>query len=243
MKSHLAVFILLVSVTTTYSQTVDGILKNYFAKIGGADKWRTVKTIKSIGKLTIQGTEVGLITYQKSDGKKRGEITAPGMQIIRTYNGKESWMLNPSVGNDPIALNEEQAKDFAEDDFQDPFIDYKKKGHEVTLLGTEELDGIKCFKVQIILNKNNEKEDAKQVNYFDSETYLPMLEIVFKLDPESKQVMEIYDYSGDFHEVNGLMFPFYHDIKYKGQTVQKITLEKIVLDEPMDDSLFTLARK
>ena len=244
MKNKLMpILILLFSVSAGHAQTVDGILSKYFAKIGSPEKWKAMKTIKYMGKFNMQGAELAMIGYQKSGGMKRAEFNLPGVQIIQTYDGKESWMLNPSVGKDPFKLTQEQGKEFAEDDFEDSFIDYKKKGHEVTLIGTEELDGIKCFKLQIILNKNNEKDDEKEIHYFDCETYLPALEIDYKEDAESKQVMEMYDYSSDYHEVNGFMFAFYHEIKYKGQVMQKITLDKIILDEPMDDSLFTLAKK
>jgi hypothetical protein len=54
---------------------------------------------------------------------------------------------------------------------------------------------------------------------------------------------EIMTYFSDYQEVDGLMFPFYIESKVAGQTVQKITVEKITLNEKLDDSLFAFPNK
>jgi len=242
MKSRLTLTLLMAIIAVSaYSQTADEVISRYLVKIGGIEKWKELKSRKMIATLSMQGTDLPATMYEKPMVMKRLEIKVPGIEIIQTYNGKEGWMLNPQMGTEPIKLNAEQSKDFAEDEFEDKFIDFKKKGHEATLLGVEEIDGIKCFKIQLLKNKNNDREDIKEVYFFDAETYLPVMEIGYKT--RDQNVIELKNYLGDYHEVNGLMFPFYQETKIGSETIQKLTVEKIILNEPMDDSLFTLAKK
>jgi outer membrane lipoprotein-sorting protein len=242
MKTKLVLTLLLaITATSAYTQSAEDIISKYLLKIGGIDKWKSVKSQKMIGILNMQGVDLPITAYAKPLAMKRLEIKVPGVEIIQTYNGKEGWMLNPQMGKDPVKLTDDQSKEFAEDEFEDKFIDYKKKGHEATLLGTEEVDGIKCFKIQLIKNKNNDLEDIRELHFFDAETYFPVLEIGYKSREE--KVIELKEYKSDYREVNGLMFSFYQEDKIGDQTIQKLTIEKIILNESIDDSLFTLAKK
>jgi outer membrane lipoprotein-sorting protein len=240
MKSKLILTLLLLFGFFAHAQTADEIIAKYLAKTGGVEKWKALKTRKMIGKMTMQGQEIPITMFEKPKMMKRTELRAPGFVFIQVYNGTEGWMLNPAMGTEPIKLTDEQTKDFAEDEFEDDFIDYKKKGYEATFIGTEELDGIKCFKIQLV--KNNAHEGEKTIHYFDAETYFPAMDISYKKD-DAQKIMEVKNYEGDYREVNGLMFPFYQEAKWNGQTLEKITIEKIILDEPIEDSLFTLAKK
>ncbi|MBK6948703.1 MAG: hypothetical protein IPH16_12205 [Haliscomenobacter sp.] len=47
----------------------------------------------------------------------------------------------------------------------------------------------------------------------------------------------------DYQEVNGFMFPFFLETKLKGETVQKITLTAISVDEVMENSFFDYPKK
>jgi Outer membrane lipoprotein-sorting protein len=229
--------LLMIPAAHSYSQSGEEVVAKYLLKTGGIDKWKSLQSRKTVLTLVTQGVELPLTMYEKPLAMKRMEIKVPGVVIIQTYNGKESWMLNPQMGKDPVKLTDEQSKDFAEGGFEDDFIDFKKKGYEVTLLGTEEVDGIKCFKIQ----RTNKKENTKTLHFFDAETYLLVLEISYKT--MDQKTIESKSYTGDYHDVDGLMFPFFEETKIGDQTVEKSTIQKIILNEPMDDSLFTLAKQ
>lgn len=221
------------------AQTADEIVTKYISKIGGAEKWKALKSIKATATLSIQGAELKAVMYKKPKTKIRAEIRVNGVDVISAYDGQVGWMLNPTMSKEPIKLDDVQAKEVMEE-FEDEFIDYKKKGHEITLLGTEELDGIKCFKIQIVLNKNNPLDDETEIYFFDAETYLPALEID---KPAPGQTNETKRYIGDYREVNGLLFPFFEETKIGDQSLQKVTMDNIALNEPFEDSIFSFPKK
>jgi hypothetical protein len=53
---------------------------------------------------------------------------------------------------------------------------------------------------------------------------------------------EMKTYLSDYQDVNGLMMPFFIEVKSNGQTMQKISLEKVTLDEAMEDSFFAFPK-
>lgn len=225
------------------AQTADEILSKYFESTGGLDKWRALKSRTMVGKAFF-GQEFPMTVYEKAPNKQKTVVNVQGTEIImNVYDGKDAWMLNPlQGGKEPVKLDDEQAKDVKDEEFEDDFIDYKKKGHEVTLEGMEEVDGVKCHKIKLVRNKNNPKEDITEIYYFDSENYVPIVQSSFIRSGPQKGT-EVKSYLSDYQEVNGLMFPFSMEQKVNGQTASKITIEKITLNDITDDSIFAFPKK
>lgn len=225
------------------AQTADDVLAKYFANIGGVEKWKALKSMKLTGKMNMQGLDLTFTAYQKPADKQKFIIQVNGVEIIQAYDGKDAWMLNPLMGGkDPVKLDEEQSKEMKDQKFEDEFIDYKKKGHEVTLQGTEEVDGVKCYKLFLVKNKNNDKEDVSEIHYLDAENYVPIMRVSYVRSGPAKG-QEVKTYVSDYQEVNGLMMPFFTESKSNGQTMQKMTIEKVTLDEAIDDASFAYPKK
>jgi hypothetical protein len=235
--------VLLLCVTLLKAQSADDILTKYFTSIGGLDKWKALKSMKAEGKMSMQGMDFPFVVYSKPVAKQKVEVQVQGIQIIQAYDGKDAWMLNPMMGGkDPVKMSDEESKEFKDQKFEDEFIDYAKKGHEVKLLGTEEIDGVKCYKIQLVKNKNNDQEDVTEIHYFDSENYVPILRVTYARTGPAKG-QEIKTFLSDYQDVNGLMIPFFVDSQMNGQTFQKMTLTKVILNEPIDDAAFAFPKK
>lgn len=225
------------------AQTLDQILDKYYENTGGLARWKAQTTRTATGKMTMQGMEFPVTMYEKAPVLQKMIINVQGKELVQAYDGKDAWTINPFAGGTAATrMSDEEAKEFKDNYFEDEFIDFQKKGHEVSLQGTEEIDGVKCFKVELIKNKHNDLEDATEIHYFDSENFVPiMMKSYARTGPAKGQ--EIMTYFSDYQEVDGLMFPFYIESKVAGQTVQKITVEKITLNEKLDDSLFAFPNK
>jgi outer membrane lipoprotein-sorting protein len=235
-------FIAAIAITFTQAQTADEILNKYFENTGGLDKWKALKSRKSTGKMSMQNMDFPVTMYEKAPTKQRMEIQVQGQQIVQAYDGTDAWAINPfQGGTTAVKLSDDEAKDFKDNEFEDEFIDYKKKGHAVTLKGTEEVDGVKCYKIELIKNKDNDKEDVTEVHYFDSENYVPIMMVTYARSGPAKG-QEIKTYLSDYQEVNGLTMPFFIESKINGQTMQKITVEKVSFDEKIEDSLFAFPK-
>ncbi len=226
------------------AQTADEILAKYFTNIGGLDKWKSLQSFTQTGKAIQMGQEFPLTLYGKAPNKIKVILNIQGTELVaQAYDGTTAWMLNPfGGGTDPVKMDDEMAKDVKDEEFEDDFIDYKKKGHEVTLEGTEEVDGVKCYKIKLVRNKNNPKEDITEVYYFDSENFVPICQVSYVRSGPQKGT-EIKSYMSDYQDVNGLMFPFSLEQKVNGQTAMKMTLEKITINNITDDSVFAFPKK
>ncbi len=241
MKQLLTIFLIIRGVSA-YSQTADEVINKYLSAIGGIEKWKAVKTRKAEGKMTMQGFDLPVTLYQKPPTKQKVVVSVQGMEIIQAYDGKDAWAVNPmGPTKDPVKIPDEDAKEMKDNEFENDFIDYKKKGHDVKLLGTEVVDGIKCFKVELIKSKNTPKAST-ETHFFDADNYVTIMQSNIVQSGPGKG-KEVQTYLSDYQDVQGMMLPFAIETRIDGQTFQKFTFEKITLDEPMDDSVFAFPKK
>ncbi len=242
-RNHFVLFFFFIGITAVQAQTADEIIAKYFENTGGIEKMKALKTMKASGKMTMQGMDLDFNMTSKVPNKQLVKIMVQGQEIIQAYDGTDAWMLNPFMGGkDPVKIPAEEAKEMTEQEIEDEFIDYKKKGHQVTLLGKEEVDGTACFKIELIKNKNNDKEDVTEIHYFDAENFVPIMTTAFARSGPVKG-QEAKTYLSDYQEVDGLMMPFSMETKVNGQTIQKMTLQKITINESVEDTLFTFPKK
>jgi outer membrane lipoprotein-sorting protein len=226
------------------AQTADEILAKYFENTGGVAKWKAVKTIKMEGKAPTPQGDFPIVFYGKAPNKIKIVINVQGQELVQgAYDGETAWALNPFAGGtDPVKLDEEQAKELKDQQVEDDFIDYAKKGHVVTMEGKEEVDGVQCYKVKLEKNKNNDKEDVTRVYYFDSENYVPVMYKSYVQSGPQKGT-EIQNFVSDYQETGGLMMPYFIEQKVNGQSVSKIVVDKITVNETIEDTVFAFPKK
>lgn len=220
------------------AQTADDIITKYIATTGGADKWKALKSTQIEGKVATPQGDIPMTYYLKSPNKSKMILNFQGQEFVMTaFDGTTGWYKNPMQGgNVPQKMDEEQTKELALEEFEDEFIDYKKKGHAVTLEGKEEIDGVQCFKIKLEKNKNNDRDDITEYHYFDAENFVPILQKSYIRTGPSKGT-EMQTYMSDYQEVEGLMMPFFLEQKMNGQSVGKITIEKVTLNK-VEDGIF-----
>jgi outer membrane lipoprotein-sorting protein len=229
-------------VIATQAQTADEVLAKYFQNTGGLDKWRNLTSLKMEGKAPSPQGEFPITIYNKAPNKSKIVLNIQGKEfVVQAYDGTDAWTLNPFAGTAATKLPDEQAKEIKDEEFQEEFIDYKKKGHEVALEGKEEIDGVQCYKIKLVKNKNNDKDDATEFYYFDAENYVPILQKSFVKSGPAKGT-EISTYLSDYQEVNGLTMPFFMEQNVGGNSVFKVVIEKITTNENLDDSIFAFPK-
>ena len=218
-------------------QTVDEIIAKSVEARGGMEKLKAVKSMRSTGKMELgPGMEAPGTMYQKRPNMVRLEFTIQGLTAVQAYDGKSGWMIMPFTGKkDPEAMTADDAKEMEEDaDMDGPLVDYKSKGNTVELLGKEKLEGTDAYKLKVTL-KNG---DIKTI-YLDSDSYLEIKEEGKRMVRGNEQEFE--SSLSDYREVDGVMFPFAIESGVKGsQQKQKLTIEKLELNVPAEDSNFKM---
>lgn len=236
-------FLLITLINIGFAQTADEIVAKYLQTIGGADKWKKVTSMQMEGVVATPQGDIPVTMLQKAPNKMKMLLTFQGQEfIMNAFDGTTGWYKNPMQGgNNPTKMDAEQTKELSLEEFEDEFIDYKKKGHEVTLEGKEEVDGVVCYKIKLVKNKLNDKEDITEIHYFDAENNVPIMMKSYARSGPSKGT-EMVTYLSDYQEVDGLLIAFFIEQKVAGNSVGKITLKKVSLNL-VDDSTFAFPGK
>jgi len=214
------------------AQSLDDILKEYFAAIG-QDSLLKTNTQKLTGKMIQTGVEIPFIQMAKRPGKVRVEGTFQDLTFIQTFNGTEGWSLNPFMGvTDPQPMSEDDIKGMRyQADMDGMLWNWKDKGYTVTLEGKEDMEGTSCYKIKL-----ETKEGDTFTYYIDSDSYT-MLRTNTKMKVMGNE-MESDTYYSNYTMVGGIAVPGKIETKVKDQLVMTLVVDKVELNPDLDDALF-----
>ncbi|MFN0138575.1 MAG: outer membrane lipoprotein-sorting protein [Pyrinomonadaceae bacterium] len=222
------------------AQTADEIVSKYFQKIGGVEKLKAIQTVRTTSKFVGGGGfEAVIVGEGKRPNMVRQDFLLQGFAAISAYDGKTGWKINPFGGKkDAEALSEEEMKQMVEDsDFDGPLMDYAKKGNKVEFVGKEEFEGDDVYKLKVTLANGTVKHF-----YMDTEYYVP-------LKIETRQTVRGTEFEsetifGDYKEVGGIYYAFSVESGPKGSSNKStVTVQKIEVNIPIDDSRFAMPKK
>jgi outer membrane lipoprotein-sorting protein len=147
--------------------TVEEIVAKTLAARGGADKIRSVTTMKMSGTITSQGREIPLSVMTKRPNLMLQEITVDGTRVVSAFDGERVWAINPMIGaNGPQELSGAQADQIRDQStFDGPLVGYKDRGDTLELVGTADIDGSKTWKLKL-----TRKNGRTMFIYVDTET-------------------------------------------------------------------------
>jgi outer membrane lipoprotein-sorting protein len=247
-----AVFVLTVIAVAAaaHAQTVDEIIaKNLQAK-GGAEKWKSVSSVKMSGKVSLQGMELPLTVYAKRPNYSRQEIVLQDKQVVQAFDGTTAWLVNPMMGSEAPQEMPGSASEMMKNsaDFDGALIDYKSKGHTVELVGKEKLaatDPIakeKPASTDVYHLRVTMKNGHVQHYYLDATSGIELkTSAEIDMGTGMKQMLETE--MSNYQQVNGIMIP--HVIKQivGGKPLVQMTIEKVEFNAPVDDALFRMPKK
>ncbi len=226
--------LLSMAVLSVQAQTVEEIIQKHNAALGGLDSFNKVITEKITGVTTIQGNDYPL-TVQLINGKAmRVDVDVMGQAVVNVcYNGS-GWKINPFAGATDATdvtgneLNEYKAQTFAASNL----MDYKNRGHQLELLGQEEVEGVKVFNLRLTA-----KEDGKVSNYYISTSDYLLIKSISKREIQGQEV-EISTFFSNYKDFGGLKFACTRSLQAGGQVFQEVNYEKVELNVPVDEAIF-----
>jgi len=220
----------------SYAQTTEEVVAKVLAARGGLERAKAVQTERIIGTIYFTPEMYGpFIAEFKRPGKMHNELTVQNKTVVRTYDGKDSgWVVNPFLGKDnPEPMSAEEMKDVVgEADFDGPLIDAKQKGNVIELAGKEKVEGQEAYILKV-----THKDGKVSSYYFDAKSFL--LVKWSGTDTVNGEEVTRQTLFHDYREVGGLKFAFELISDSPGTDVtQRILVEKIEVDPPIDDSHF-----
>lgn len=218
--------------------TADELLNNYLEVIGGEEAWKSINSMKISGSAEQMGMAFPITVTSMRPNMQRVEVDIQGQKFIEAFDGEVAWTINPFMGStEPTKKTEEETSEAAKQMFEDDFIDWKEKGHEVTVEGTEEVDGVNTIKVKLV------KADGDEVLYFfDPEVNVPIMRRDFmSYGPMKGKPVDTY--MSDYSEIGDVIVPYSVEQKMDGQTVMKMTADSVEFNLPVEKEIFMMPEK
>ena len=233
--------LLLIASTAASAQTVDEIVSRHIEARGGYARLKAIQTMKITRTITTPFSDIKVVIYRKRPHLYRAEQAPAGQPPVpRAINTDVAWdMVQGKVVPRPAHAFGE-ARDI-DGDFDGLLVDWKAKGHSVTLEGKEQLPGGETYKLRVT-TKSGVVRDV----YLDAKTYLDrrhtgVFTIYHPTDRARDRTFNIVVDFGGWREVDGVKFPFdIQEERTSKEPVQSFVTytEKIELNVPMDDALF-----
>jgi len=234
-KTVLAVLCALASSGVVAAQTVDDVVSRYVQARGGLSRLHAVETLRLTGRMTLPDVDAPFVLELKRGSKMRTEFTIEGRKGIQAYDGQSGWSVAPLPGEPARPLDpdtEREARAQADVDLS-PLVDSKAKGFTVELLGRETLSGGETWKLLV-------RGGGQPVRtlYVDVRSHL-VVRTEETRDLDGEDVVFATEI-GDYRTTDGLVYPHRIDVGPKGhpEQRQRLEIEKVEINPPLDDSLF-----
>lgn len=222
------------------SPTVDDIVASNLAARGGKDRITALESIRESGTVTgPEGRVAQIVRERKKPGLFRLEFSYQGTTSVFANDGTSGWQIAPLQGQfEPAAMPPESNAAAGDDqrDIEGPLVDWNRKGHVVTLVGREPLNGRDAFKLKVAMRGGTVRYD-----YVDVASRQVVRSDVNRLIRGHATVLE--NVFSDFRDEGGLVFPHAIETRVKDRPqVMRIAVDRIDLNPPLDDARFRMPR-
>jgi hypothetical protein len=218
--------------------SVEQIVDRNVAARGGLAAWRAVTTLTIAGELDAGGKPnhaLPFVLKEKRPRKSRFEIVFKDQTSVQVYDGAQGWKVRPFLNRSEVeSYTPAEAKSAAaEQDLDGPLVDFAAKGTHIALAGTESVDGHPAYKLQLTL-KNGDKRSL----WVDAGSFLEL-----KMEGEPRKLdakmHKVAVYFRDYKTEHGITTPRLQETAVEGaKQPYKMTITRVAVNEPMDDSLF-----
>jgi len=222
------------------AQNVDDVVKKYVVFTGGKSNWKKTKTLKTSGEYGYGGIKFPFTTYSKAPNLYKFVVSAEGKYYAQSFDGEKGWAIDVFKNEtSPRLLMGSAASAMANEadvELENIFVDYKLKGHTITLEGKDTIEGMSCFVVKLI-RKNGEVETY----YFEEQTSALIMKVAKSKNTELQGATLKTIYS-DYRDVNGIKISFKSVSKSNDQIILEVFIERVEVNKPIDDLEFQFKR-
>jgi outer membrane lipoprotein-sorting protein len=220
------------------SLSVDQIVERNVAARGGLAAWRGAKTLTIAGEMDAGGKPnhaLPFVLKEKRPRKSRLEIVFKDQTSVQVYDGTQGWKVRPFLNRNEVEAYTpaEMKSAAAEQDLDGPLVDYAAKGTQIELAGSDPVEGHPAYKLKLSLH-NGEKRNL----WIDAGTFLEL-----KMEGEPRKVdgrlHNVALYFRDYKTEHGLTTARLQETAVEGvKQTYKMTISRVAVNEPLDDSLF-----
>lgn len=227
MKKLIFVFAGLIAFPVINGQSLEEIIKKY-SEANKLDQLSNYKTIKITSKVVVMGNEVQMELWMKKPNKLKTVSEKDGNGTLTVYDGEKGYMVNyAGDSRNVIEMTTDMIEGMNRQNmFENCWIGYYNNG-QLTLEGEELVNERPAFKIKAALN------EGVTYLFIDKGSYLLVKQSA------SNNMGETELFPSDYMETNRFFLPVKTKSSLFGMEVL-ITVTKVEVDIPMEDSIFRL---
>jgi len=238
LRKNVCVPILVGMAVGLLAQTTDEIRARWIEAQGGR-ALAAIKDTTITGSIEFvqMGIKANFTLYQKEPNKMRIEVEFMGVNITQVFDGEKAWFTNPQTGT-VEEMPETQTREFARQALgNDSLFHPEKYGISYAFKGKEKIN-----EKEYLLLEQTFSDGTVVTIYLDPTTYLSVKTRGKTINSLTGLPVEAETLQADYRKVDGTLVPFQLTTYYDGQEFQRMTLERVVYNTGLDDSLFVLKR-
>ena len=214
----------------TANATVQQVLDNYIAAIGGKEKLMAVKDLTMNMEAEAMGQKIVMKVAQKEPNKTYQAVIMAGItQQESILNGDKGKV---SAGGQSQAMPAAQVADAQEQAILFTELQFEKLGYKYKLVGTENVGTTNAFVVE-----TESPSGKKQTLFFDTKTHLKIKESSSVPGPTG-QLTTVSTDLGDYQEVDGILFPFSRKLVGAAPIPLNLKITEIKVNSGLSDDMF-----
>jgi hypothetical protein len=223
---------LLAAAVPAAAQTADEVIAKSIEARGGLGRIKAVRSVRMSGRVVMGPSEMPIVVEILRGAGIRTEIRLPEGTLVQGFDGRTAWGLAPGAAQAEL-LPEDAARQMVQQaDLEGVLVDYRAKGHEVTLVGTEKGSGGPLYEIRVRLRGGDVD------HYFlDGRSWLPVrVESSREIRGERVQGETTIR---DYQEAGGWKFPRSLENSVKGRDErQSIQFDAVEINPPIDSIRF-----
>jgi zinc protease len=212
--------------------TGKSIIEDYLDAIGGQAKLSEIKSMVTNATMPIMGKDAVIITKQKLPNKFFASVMLGEMKLQEQKSDGTKASITQMGRPAKIAIPGE--KEF--DEIQERItifeqLNYLNTGYKLDVKGIEEVNGNKCYKVQV-----TEPSGKTTLQFFDMKTNL--LRMTSSTEGEGDKARTVSSEYNDYKDVKGVLMP--HEVVIVGQAPMPLTMKVLSFEvnTPISDTEF-----
>jgi len=219
----------------TKELTAEAIIQRHLVALGGEKLLRGGKTFT----YTVSGEKLGKkftkTVHAARPNKLRVDITSDDGPISKGYDGTIAWVKKGTAAAEKLGADE-TAMMAQHAEFEEPLVDYAKKGTAIKLVGTSEVNSLPAYDIEVTF-KSGEVEH----HFVDAKTFLLAKRTFTSKDKDGKAHQGTVRF-GDYKSVQGRMVN--HSIEWDGDDgkVYKSVVSNVKFDGTLDAKLFAMPK-
>jgi hypothetical protein len=214
--------------------SLDAIVARHLAALGGADLLRATRTMIYAVTGEMAGKKFSKTVRYARPGKIRIDLESEAGSVSRGFDGKAGWVKN---GADPAVATtaEDTASLRLHADFDEPLLDYARRGDTVRLAGKAEIAGAPAYDLEL-----TKASGEVEHHFLDAVTFLPVKR-AWTGKQDAKPIAMTARFA-DYKAIQGRMIA--HSIEFGTDTSSgKSTVTQVAFDKPIDAAVFAPPRK